>query len=212
MRRIERITPTKALAPRSGRSSRSTLVITACRRPILLHRLRHPQRLERVVVGRLAGLDVAEAAAARAGVAEDHERGGAALPALADVRAGGLLADGVQVLALDHPAQLAVGGAAGRRALEPGRLALAERAHLAHSRARVRRRGSSASACSCGARPRARARRCGDTSRWRIPNASAKRHAIRLRKQGSERLRPVSFDTEVTAAWSMPQGTIQSNG
>ena len=34
MRRIERITPTKALAPRSGRSSRSTLVITACRSPI----------------------------------------------------------------------------------------------------------------------------------------------------------------------------------
>ena len=34
MRRIERITPTKAEAPRSGRSSRSTLVITACRRPI----------------------------------------------------------------------------------------------------------------------------------------------------------------------------------
>ena len=34
IRRIERITPTKADAPRSGRSSRSTLVITACRRPI----------------------------------------------------------------------------------------------------------------------------------------------------------------------------------
>ena len=33
-RRIERITPTKAVEPRSGRSSRSTLVITACRRPI----------------------------------------------------------------------------------------------------------------------------------------------------------------------------------
>ena len=35
-RRIDRITPTKALAPRSGRSSRSTLVITAWRSPILL--------------------------------------------------------------------------------------------------------------------------------------------------------------------------------
>ena len=33
-RRIERITPTNALEPRSGRSSRSTLVITAWRSPI----------------------------------------------------------------------------------------------------------------------------------------------------------------------------------
>ena len=32
-----------------------------------------------------------------------------------------------------------------------------------------------------------------------MPNASAKRHAIRLRKQGSEGLRPVSFDTDVIA-------------
>ena len=36
IRRIDRITPTKALAPRSGRSSLSTLVITACRSPIRL--------------------------------------------------------------------------------------------------------------------------------------------------------------------------------
>ena len=35
-RRIERITPTKAVEPRSGRSSRSTLVITAWRRPMRL--------------------------------------------------------------------------------------------------------------------------------------------------------------------------------
>ena len=34
--RIERITPTNADAPRSGRSSRSTLVITAWRSPIRL--------------------------------------------------------------------------------------------------------------------------------------------------------------------------------
>ena len=43
--------------------------------------------------GRAAGGDVAEAAAAGAGVAGDHEGGRAARPALADVRAGGLLAD-----------------------------------------------------------------------------------------------------------------------
>ena len=45
-----------------------------------------------------------------------------------------------------------------------------------------------------------------------MPNASANRQAIRLRKQGSERPRPVSFDTEVTRTWSIPHGTIHSNG
>src|SRR5262249_39069877 len=79
---------------------------------------------------RLAGLDVAEPAAARARVAEDHERCGAALPALADVRAGRLLADRVQVLGLDARAQLAVARASGRRDLEPARLAIADREDL----------------------------------------------------------------------------------
>jgi len=107
----------------------------------------HAQRLQRVVERRLAGLDVAEPAAARAGVAEDHERRGAALPAVADVRAGGLLADRVQPLALDHPAQLAVARAAGRRALEPFGLAVAERPHLAHlQHARAARVGARARA------------------------------------------------------------------
>ena len=91
------------------------------------HRPRDAGGLERVVPRRLAGLDVAEAAAAGAGVAEDHERGGAALPALADVRAGGLLADRVKVLGLDQALQPAVPRAAGRRHLEPGRLAGAQR-------------------------------------------------------------------------------------
>ena len=87
------------------------------------HRARHPGGLERIVPGRLAGLDVAEPAAARAGVAEDHERGRAPLPALADVRARRLLADRVQVLLLDEALQLPVARAAGRRDLEPRRLA-----------------------------------------------------------------------------------------
>ena len=124
------MTPTNALAPRSGRSSRSTLVITACRRPILATTARHPGRLERVVPRRLARLDVAEAAAAGARVAEDHERRRAALPALADVRARRLLADRVEVLGLDQPLELAVLRAAGRRHLEPRRLARAERLHV----------------------------------------------------------------------------------
>ena len=80
------------------------------------------RRLERVVPGRLSRLDVAEAAAARAGVAEDHECRRPALPALADIRAGRLLADRVQVLGLDQALQPAVPGAAGRRHLEPRRL------------------------------------------------------------------------------------------
>ena len=84
------------------------------------------QRLERVVPGRLAGLDVAEAAAAGADVAEDHEGRRAALPALADVRAVRLLADGVQVVGLDRLLQAAVGRPAGGGNLEPGRLAGAE--------------------------------------------------------------------------------------
>ena len=61
--------------------------------------------------------------------------------------------------------------------------------------------------------PTSRSRsRPADTSRWRIPKASAKRHAIRLRKQGSERARPVSRETDVIRTWSMPQGTIHSKG
>src|ERR1700733_3380366 len=93
-------------------------------------RARDAGGLERVVPGGLAGLDVAEATAARAGVAEDHERGGASLPALADVRAGGLLADGVQVLIANQLRELAVALPAGGRHLEPRRLALAQRPHV----------------------------------------------------------------------------------
>src|SRR4051812_13025441 len=95
--------------------------------PHLRDRAGDAQRLERVVPGRLARLDVAEAAASRARVAEDHERGRAALPALADVRARGLLAYRVQVLGADQVGQLAVAWAARRRDLEPRRLALADR-------------------------------------------------------------------------------------
>ena len=47
---------------------------------------------------RQPGLDVAEGAGARAGVAHDHEGGVLLLPALADIRAAGLLAHGVQAV------------------------------------------------------------------------------------------------------------------
>ena len=96
----------------------------------LRDRARDAGRLERVVPRRLAGAHVAEAAAPRARVAEDHERRGAALPALADVRARGLLADRVQVLVGDELRQLAIALAARRLDLEPRRLALAHRPHV----------------------------------------------------------------------------------
>src|SRR4051812_19696244 len=90
-------------------------------------RPRDAGRLERVVPRRLAGLDVAEAAPARARVAEDHERRRPAVPAVADVRAGRLLADGVEVLVADEPVELAVARAARRAGLEPRGLAVAQR-------------------------------------------------------------------------------------
>src|SRR5271156_6549756 len=93
-------------------------------------RARHPRRLERVVPGRPAGLHVAEAAPPGAGVAEDHERRRAPLPALAHVRAGRLLADRVQVLGADQLGERAVALTAGWRHLEPRRLSLAQWAHI----------------------------------------------------------------------------------
>src|ERR1039458_330422 len=51
-------------------------------------------RLQWVIPGRLSGLDVAEAAAAGAGIAEDHERGRPTPPGLADSRAERLLTGG----------------------------------------------------------------------------------------------------------------------
>src|SRR5437588_1693765 len=90
----------------------------------------NPCRLERVVPRRFACLYVAEPASPGARVAEDHERGGPSLPALADVRAGGLLAHGVEVLRFDQSLELAVARAARRGNLEPRRLAATVRLHV----------------------------------------------------------------------------------
>ena len=57
---------------------------------------RHPLRLAGIDGSRLAVRDRAEAAAARTDVAEDHDRGGAAGEALADVGTTRLLADRVE--------------------------------------------------------------------------------------------------------------------
>ena len=76
-------------------------------------------RLVGVVPVRAAGLDGAEAAGPGAGVAEDHDGRRALLPALADVRAAGLLADGVERLAAHEVLELRVVGAAGQPGLDP---------------------------------------------------------------------------------------------
>ena len=90
----------------------------------LLHRLGDPARLVAVERLRLAGVDLAEVAAAGALVAADEEGGLAVLPALEDVGAAGLLADRVQALALDEVLQLVVLRAHLRPGLDPLGLAL----------------------------------------------------------------------------------------
>ena len=79
--------------------------------------LADPERLERVrrVLG-LAGVDVAVAAGARARVAEDLEGRGAAPPALGDVRAARLLADGVQREPVQQLLDVEVASVGARRA------------------------------------------------------------------------------------------------
>jgi hypothetical protein len=72
------------------------------------HRLGHPAGLLGVERERPAGVDQAEAAGPGAAVAQDHEGGGAVGPALVDVGAAGLLADGVQLQAPHEVLELAV--------------------------------------------------------------------------------------------------------
>ena len=71
-------------------------------------RLRDPSWLVLVVPGGPAGLHGAEAAGPGARVAEDHDRRGALVPALPDIRAAGLLADRVEVQAAQEPLQVVV--------------------------------------------------------------------------------------------------------
>ena len=71
-------------------------------------RLGDAARLVVVEPGRAAGLDRAEAAGPGAGVAQDHDRGGALVPALPDVRAVGLLADRVERQAAQEALEVVV--------------------------------------------------------------------------------------------------------
>ena len=84
-------------------------------------------RLVGVVVGGLAGVDLAEVAAPRALRAADEERRLAVLPALVDVGAAGLLADRVQPLVLHERVQRRVLRSHLRARLDPLGLALDRR-------------------------------------------------------------------------------------
>ena len=91
--RMARITSAKCCAPPSARSSRSTEVMTTCARPSFSTASATLSGSCGSSAPRQAGLDVAEGASARAGVAHDHEGGVLLLPALADIGAARLLAD-----------------------------------------------------------------------------------------------------------------------
>jgi hypothetical protein len=79
-------------------------------------------RLVLVVPGRATGLDGAEAAGAGAGIAEDHDRRRALLPALPDVGAAGLLADGVEGQVAQDALELVVVGAGRKPGPDPLRV------------------------------------------------------------------------------------------
>ena len=88
------------------------------------HGVGDPRGLAGVQRERLAGAYVAERAGAGAGVAHDHHGGVALRPALADVGAGGFLADRVQAVFAHQGAGLVVDRMGGRLHPDPGGLAL----------------------------------------------------------------------------------------
>ena len=96
-RLMSRMVSAKMPAPPSGRSSRSTEVITAYFRPIVCDRFADAAGSSMSSVARLAVRHRAVGAGARADVAEDHEGRRAVVPALADVGAARVLADGVEL-------------------------------------------------------------------------------------------------------------------
>src|SRR5439155_18278660 len=81
-------------------------------------------RIER---SRQAGLDVAEGAGAGAGVAHDHEGGVLLLPALADIGAARLLADGDEAVRAHDAAGLDITRRYGSLDADPARLAARRR-------------------------------------------------------------------------------------
>src|SRR5581483_6977274 len=151
-------------------------------------------------------------------VATDEEDGLAVLPALEDVGAAGLLAHGVQALALNQAAKLGVLRTHGRPYLDPRRLPLdrgcgvarldAEhpatfRHHGGHVTERTpgkRASGTPEARTRRGSRSRATPQWTRSLPRWRSTTGSA---------SATVTGRPNSAVSEVTPASLMPHGTIR---
>ena len=108
---------------RAGRRD-STEVSTTYLSPISCDAARRVRGLLGVEpAARVAGVDRAEAAGARADLAHQHDRGGAGVPALADVRALGFLADRRQPVLAHRAAHVVEAAASRHRSAQPGGLA-----------------------------------------------------------------------------------------
>jgi hypothetical protein len=92
------------------------------RQPELCDRVGHPLRLGGFKRLRNAGLHVAERAGARAGVPHDHEGRVLLVPALADVRAAGFLADCHKAIVADDLAGVGIAARIRRAHADPVRL------------------------------------------------------------------------------------------
>ncbi len=87
------------------------------------HGIGHASGFAEIKLGGASGLDRTEIAGARADVAEDHHRGGAARPAFAEVGALRALADGVEFMRVHEFTHGLVAGAGRELGTEPGRFA-----------------------------------------------------------------------------------------
>src|SRR6478735_11428180 len=101
-------------------------------KPELEGRLRDMLRLRRVECAGHAGLDVAERAGPGAGVPHDHEGGVLLVPALADIRAAGLLADRDEAVLLDDLAGIGVAARIRRAHPDPVRFRRRQRVRPVH--------------------------------------------------------------------------------
>ena len=149
-------------------------------------RLGDPARLVVVEPGRPAGLDRAEATGPGAGVAQDHDRGGALVPALPDVGAAGLLADGVEAKAAEEPLEVVVVLAGRHPGPDPVRVT-AHRGDRAAHRDGVRRDRSVVSARPGGREDRELASHGRSVLGWSSGPAAVSRPWSRAR---SPRARP----------------------
>ena len=146
-------------------------------------RLRDAARLVRVIPARPAGLHRAEPAGSGAGVAEDHDGGGALLPALADVRAARLLADRVEREATHEALEfLVVRARSGRARGSSPDGGAAPRLRPPPSRTGRRRGRSSAARPSDRGRSHRAARTSGARDPWRFYLGPATRSGCRRRR------------------------------